>query len=217
LEKYEVPACFFITAIRSEGKDCLWNDVLSIAGITGPQKLVFNKEEYTKARGKYWSASGRLLNDVLRYESLKARQQVIDHLTMFTGFKEKVHQNYWLQLTADQIRQLAKSKWVTIGSHSSWHNDLAKSLTDDLKADLKKSKSFLENCTGQEVRALAFPYGSYTRNVIEEAKATGYTQLLATEFLYPEDKYDPALKERLTINPFISSIHQVHANISGHY
>jgi hypothetical protein len=64
---------------------------------------------------------------------------------------------------------------------------------------------------------LAFPYGSYTKEVMNEAKNAGYLQLLATEFLFPNDAIDQTLRERLTINPFISNINQMHANITGNY
>jgi peptidoglycan/xylan/chitin deacetylase (PgdA/CDA1 family) len=218
LEKYQIPATFFITSIRTEGFDFLWNDAVSIAGRIGPQKLFLGNQEFTRLNGNYKSvAENRYLKDVLRNESFKKRQEVIRTLSTVTSFKERVHTDYWLQLTIEEIKRLADSKWVTIGSHSAYHNDLAKTSIQDLKEDLKRSKSFLENVTGRAIEALAFPYGSYTQEVVEQAKLAGYTQLLATEFLNPGDKNDPALKERLTINPFISSIQQVYANISGHY
>ena len=82
---------------------------------------------------------------------------------------------------------------------------------------MKNSKQFLENIIQREVKALAFPYGSYTRQGVDLAKNAGYSQLLATEFIFPEDSRDKALRERLTINPFISPANQMHANISGNY
>jgi len=80
-----------------------------------------------------------------------------------------------------------------------------------------QSKRFLENVTGKEIRAFAFPYGSYTPEVVNEAKKAGFSQILATDFLFHDDKYDTTLKERFTINPFISNINQMHANITGNY
>src|SRR6202008_249099 len=52
LEKYEIPATFFVTAIRKEGYNILWNDFLTISSVTGPQKLVFNNERFSKQKGR---------------------------------------------------------------------------------------------------------------------------------------------------------------------
>jgi peptidoglycan/xylan/chitin deacetylase (PgdA/CDA1 family) len=122
-----------------------------------------------------------------------------------------------MQMTEEEIKKLSESKWVTIGSHSYYHNDLTKLSFASLKKDLTDSKLFLENTTGKEVKALAFPYGSYTNEVVKEAKNAGYSQLLTTEFLFPGDVNDASMRERLTINPFISTINQMHANITGRY
>jgi peptidoglycan/xylan/chitin deacetylase (PgdA/CDA1 family) len=112
---------------------------------------------------------------------------------------------------------LSKSKWATIGSHGYYHNDLAKIPVSSSNEEMTRSRQFLESITGKEVKALAFPYGSYTKEVTKKAKDAGYSQLLATEFLFPDDTNDTSLRERLTINPFISNINQMHANITGKY
>jgi len=120
-------------------------------------------------------------------------------------------------MTTGEIKELSASKWVTIGSHSYYHNDLANMTGVALKEDMIKSKQFLENITGKKINALAFPYGSYTSEVVNEAKRVGFTQLLATDFLFPDDRNNAALRERLTINPFISAMNQLYANIKGNY
>jgi peptidoglycan/xylan/chitin deacetylase (PgdA/CDA1 family) len=120
-------------------------------------------------------------------------------------------------MTEEQVKELSRSKWVTIGSHGYYHNDLAEIPGNSVRNEIAKSKEFLENITGKKIKALAFPYGSYTKEVIEAAKEIGFTQLLATEFIFPDDMADTTLRERLTINPFISVINQMHANITGKY
>jgi peptidoglycan/xylan/chitin deacetylase (PgdA/CDA1 family) len=154
---------------------------------------------------------------LLRHQPFDSKAELMDLLCSATSFTNKIHEDYWMQLSKEQIQILSKSKWATIGSHSYYHNDLAKGSVSDLKQDMKESKCFLENITNKEVEALSLPYGSYNKNVIEQAKLSGYKQLLATEFLFTEDKNDPCIKARLTINPFISSINQAYANITGNY
>jgi peptidoglycan/xylan/chitin deacetylase (PgdA/CDA1 family) len=217
LEKYEVPATFFITSIREAGYDFLWNDLLSIAGRYGPGKLEFEGEEFIMSSfHKYVSTSSQLtLNEILRNGNFERKEKLIRILSDRIPFRTTVHKDFWLQLNTDEIQKLAVSKWATIGSHSYYHNDLAKIDWHDLKDDLQRSKLYLENIIDKEVKALAFPYGSYNRSVIEHSKQAGYTQLLATELLFEND--EEILKERLTINPFISPVNQLYATARGHY
>jgi peptidoglycan/xylan/chitin deacetylase (PgdA/CDA1 family) len=216
LEQYQVPATFFITGIRDAGYDILWNDVLCMAYKYGPANLTFRNEEFVKGKDrKYLSSStGKRLVDILRLTEFEDKIKLMEVLGLF---REKAENEYWLQMTQDEIKVLSGSKWATIGSHSYYHNDLAKVSNSSVKEDIARSKRFLENITGKEVKALAFPYGSYTREVVEEAKNTGYSQLLATEFLFADDQKDTTLRERLTINLFISNVNQMHANIAGNY
>jgi peptidoglycan/xylan/chitin deacetylase (PgdA/CDA1 family) len=215
LEKYQVPATFFVTGIRDAGYDILWNDVLAIAGKYGPSKLVFKKETLIKNRnGKYISPDGRHLNDLLRAEDFENKAEIVKLLGLY---KSKANNDYWLQMTEKEIEILSKSKWTTIGSHGYYHNDFAKISAASAKEELTRSKNFLEKIIGKEVKALAFPYGSYSKEAVNQAKIAGFTQLLATEFIFSEDRNDAMFRERLTINPFISNINQLHANINGNY
>jgi peptidoglycan/xylan/chitin deacetylase (PgdA/CDA1 family) len=216
LEQYQVPATFFIPGIRHAGYDILWNDVLAIARKFGPARISFEKRFFYKDRhGKYRSSdTGMLLADLLRsatFESKKQMMHMLEHL------KQKAHEDYWLQMTEDQIKTLADSKWATIGSHGYYHNDLSRVPAAEARNELLKSKQFLETITGKEISAFAFPYGAYTREVVQEARNAGYKQVLTTGSLFAGDEKDRTLKERFTVNPFISVINQMHANISGKY
>jgi peptidoglycan/xylan/chitin deacetylase (PgdA/CDA1 family) len=216
LEQYKVPATFFITGIRDAGYDILWNDVLAMAYCHGPSEIVFQSQVYVKRKeGKYRSVStGKYLADKLRNLEFDAKAEMIQILE---SFRRKADDDYWMQMTKDEIKGLSCSKWVTIGSHGYYHNDLAKVSIASLKNELYRSKQFLENITGKEVKALAFPYGSYSKEVLKQAVYSGYSQLLATDFLLPGDTGDAILKDRLTVNPFISGYNQLYAGVIGKY
>jgi hypothetical protein len=69
----------------------------------------------------------------------------------------------------------------------------------------------------REIKAFAFPYGNYSRDMVEEARKLGFTQLLAMDFFYPEDKDDDSMRERFTVNPFLSANNQMYATIAARY
>ena len=219
LQQYQIPATFFVTAISAAGFDILWNDMLSIAGICGPKQLVFKNQTYHKNRiNHYTNSNGQTLNMKLRSTGFAEKGELIRLLDKLCPFrKSNQHQDYWLQMTPCQIRQLSASPYVTIGSHGYYHNDLAGIPISDAAKEMAQSKYYLEGIIGKEVKSIAFPYGSYNHGVADAAKACGYTQLLATDFDNPNDSSDVSMRERLTINPFISTTNQLHASIRGTY
>lgn len=219
LEQYQVPAAFFITGVREAGYDILWNDLLSLAYKCGPQRFSFEGEDFVKSRdNKYVSSStNRRLVDILTPSGFRQKAEMMKILDPHISYRDKVNEDFWLQLTVKQIQQLSASKWVTIGSHGYYHNDLGKIPLADAKDEILGSKQWLEKVSGKEIKAIAFPYGSYSKEVVSAAKNAGFSQLLGTEFHFPDDINDATMRERLTINPFISTINQVYANTSGNY
>jgi peptidoglycan/xylan/chitin deacetylase (PgdA/CDA1 family) len=219
LEQYQVPATFFVTAISATKYDILWNDFLSITGKLGPAQFMFKNEIYYKNHyGKYANVNSITLAEKLRLVGFENKAELLNLMDKLTGFhRDKQYPDYWLQMTAEQVKALSKSRYATIGSHGYYHNDLSRIDTASAEKEMVQSKQYLENLTGKEVNSIAFPYGAYNNNVLQLAKKNGYKHLLATDFNTLKDQDEPALKERLTINPFISTANQMYATIRGEY
>ena len=220
LEKYQLPATFFITAIRAEGYDILWNDFLGILSKYGPQKITYKNEAYYKGRfSRYISQkTGISLVEQLRSAGFDEKDEMMKLLYPLVPFKKhKADEDYWLQMTQQQIKELSASPYVTIGAHGFYHNDLARIDCSSAKEELLLSKRYLEGLIQKPVNSVAFPYGCYTPEVIAAAKELGYTQLLAMDFNFEQDKNDAAMRERFTVNPFISTPNQMHATITRRY
>lgn len=216
LEKYRIPAVFFLTAARSKGYDILWNDVLAMAGVHGPVNITIHHTVYRKdIHGRYRSVKdGSSLQELLRKNKWEWKEELFGQLGEVA---KKANEIYWRQLSEEEIRAMAKNPWVTIGAHGLLHQDLVSLSRDELKEDLTASKKYLEEISGKKIRALAFPYGSYNEEVIGVALECGYTQLLTTGKVVHSDYENKNLLHRLTINPFISPLQQLHATINGKY
>lgn len=220
IERYQIPATFFITGIANEGADILWNDFLSIVSKFGPRQIVCNGRWYDKGLyGHYTSAIDRTtLTDELRNAGFEQKADMMQQLYPLVPFKTDAAQtDYWLQMTPRQIKELAASPLATVGAHGYYHNDLARISRDGAFAEMTRVKQYLESLINKPVTSLAFPYGSYDENVVDLAKKAGYRQLLAMDFNTPADGQDSNLRERLTINPFISPISQLYATITCKY
>lgn len=220
LKKYELPATFFITAIRGAGYDILWNDFWGIVSRYGPASLIYKNEKFAKNNLKKYisTESGKSLVEILRDGGFDVKNEMMQLLYPLVPFRNKTsEEDYWLQMSKEQIKELASSPMVSIGSHSYYHNDLARIGIDEAREEMVQSKLYLENVIVKEVKALAFPYGTYTREVVDEAKKSGYSQLLAMDFHFPDNYSDPVMRERFTVNPFISTGNQMYATITGRY
>jgi peptidoglycan/xylan/chitin deacetylase (PgdA/CDA1 family) len=220
LEKYNMPATFFVTAIRDAGYDILWNDFLAIAQQFGPAELVLDGEKFCRNKNNRYilKSKGKELKEVLRQTGFEKKLSMMRLLGPSASFKDKpALKDYWLQMTEAEIAQMSHSKWVTIGCHGYYHNDLAMIKTEDAREEMAKAKKYLEKIIAKPVEAIAFPYGSYNRETVDAAKGLGFTRLLTAGFLFQEDHADAQLRERLTINPYISINNQMTAIIHGKY
>ncbi len=221
LHKYQLPATFFVTAIREAGYDILWNDFLNIVGRYGPPQLVYKNEQFYKGPfNKYTSVkSGTSMTETLRSGGFEIKSEMMNLLYPLVPYRETKprDEEYWLQMTTGQIKELSLSPFASIGAHGYYHNDLARINISDAASEMTRCKQYLENITGSPVNSLAFPYGTYTRQVVAAAKNAGYRQLLCMDFHYDEDHADTAMKERFTVNPLISTPNQMRATINRRY
>lgn len=217
LARYEVPAAFFITGISDAGYNILWNHFLDTVSKFGPRKILLGTVNYYKQSGKYVSDStGLTLNEELRYDAFETKANMISQLNPYFEKAKKDHE-YWIQMTSEKIRLLSQSRFATIGCHGYYHNDLARIPLTEAETEIVKCKQYLEGICNKAIDALAFPYGSYTPELVSVAKASGFNKLLAMELLYPGDELIQEIQPRLTVNPFISNYNQARAIISGKY
>jgi peptidoglycan/xylan/chitin deacetylase (PgdA/CDA1 family) len=218
--KYRIPISFFITSILETGYNFLWNDYLSFLQQYGPGQLSLWGDHFNKDRhGRYLSINtGRYLREDLQSTGFDKKNELIRLLEPSLSLADKVpDKDYWLQMTRQEIKTLSVSHLATIGCHGYYHNDLGRIPLDDATRELALNKRYLEEITRKEIRSLAFPYGSYTRELATTARSLGFDHLLAQDFLFPGDHTDETMRERLGVNPYISVNNQMTAIIKGRY
>jgi peptidoglycan/xylan/chitin deacetylase (PgdA/CDA1 family) len=93
-------------------------------------------------------------------------------------------------LTEEQIREMAQSGIISIGSHTLHHVYLP-SITDpeQLRREIFESKEKLEEITGKRVATFSYPVGGFTPHIRELVKEAGYLGACATNpgKNYPDD------------------------------
>jgi peptidoglycan/xylan/chitin deacetylase (PgdA/CDA1 family) len=102
-------------------------------------------------------------------------------------------------LDAAGLRALAAVPGVEVGSHGGQHVHLDVLRPAELRAQLRDSRSALEDELGREVRGIAYPYGSHDRRVLAGAEEAGYLSGAAVRNALSHDREHPLALSRLTV------------------
>ena len=133
-------------------------------------------------------------------------------LRQLSDFKEKgQYGEHWQLMNDDEIKATSKSKYVSIGSHGYYHNNLGVINFEKACEEIRKSKAYLENLTQYGIDSIAYPDGSYSRPVVEFAAAQGIKyQMAADGFRFEEDKTDNRLRNRFGVYTSDSCANQLY-------
>lgn len=222
LDKYAAPATFFLTSAAGRGANWLWMDFLDVASQHAPATIEIAGRQFTKKTWRHTrffvDQEGRKLVDWARYSPwtfVQAMETALLDAGAWNGADNWA--TYWQLLAPAEIREIAANERFTVGAHGHTHQDLARLSPEEARLELASCKDFLEKTTGRPVSALAYPFGTYTRDLVESAAQMGFSQQLALDFLFPEDHTDHRLRERMCMNPFISDANQWLAVQKGRY
>lgn len=106
-----------------------------------------------------------------------------------------------LPLTWTEIGEMARSGWISFGTHTMHHPLLAcLSDTTEVKYEIERCRQVLEWQLGQPVRTFAYPIGKMehmSNTAIEFVKAAGYAWALTTIEGVNTPQTDPYLLRRL--------------------
>jgi peptidoglycan/xylan/chitin deacetylase (PgdA/CDA1 family) len=77
-------------------------------------------------------------------------------------------------ITLNELKQLSKSEFITIGSHTVTHPILDLCPYEIQEYELTESRKTLENWLGREVKYFSYPNGNFNKDSIEIAKKCSY-------------------------------------------
>jgi len=215
LEANKIPATFFVTAIRQTGHDMLWADAVDICSRFLQGEFRYKDRVFRKTpEGKLWSSDLNLdLKPFVKALPFEEKMFAVRQLLAGMGFdlkQDESLQDYWMLMDESEIAEASRSGYIEIGSHAKFHNNLGTIPLADAITEIQDSKSYLEKLVRKPVTSLAYPDGSYTRALIDAAWAAGYRHQLAVDYLYPEDRLDPRIMNRVGLFSDRSCVEQLH-------
>ena len=102
-------------------------------------------------------------------------------------------------LQPEDVRQLARLRGATIGSHSVSHSHLSRADDRKLYKELRDSKAYLEELLGAGIDLLSYPHGAVDRRVRDAAENVGYRIGATSRFDINRPGQDPLLLCRTDI------------------
>ncbi|WP_296381227.1 polysaccharide deacetylase family protein [Winogradskyella sp.] len=218
LEKYNVPANFYITTIY-EKTSYLWADFLDLVSFhTSKKEIVFEEKKYIKNTKNEFVNNGTSLKNELKrlpYKKIKLIYELFED--DWQALPTEALSDYWELMNASQIKHIADHSLFTIGSHAITHVNLTTINIEDAKHEILKSKKLLETICDKTINEFAFPFGYYTKQLADYCLDIGYKKVLLVDYNSESHKDNETFKNRFVMNPYISLKLQLAYLLKGSY
>ena len=214
INEYDIPVAIYVTAVGHMDIPILWADLVDIATthLQSPFKI-YSNNFYKNERGKF----AELKKFIKQYPiggTEKFKNLYTEIFSKILNFMtENNYTDYWKLLNDDQIKTLSENKLVTIGSHGYWHNNLANLGFDVAKSEIDQSLAYLETLTGEKVKTLAFPDGSYSTALVNYCIEIGVKQILGSHYQFCSESPKSILQQRIGIYAY-DTIESLHAKLN---
>lgn len=148
------------------------------AGLIGTNRKIWNYAIFPERGGRGMSDEEIALNNRLKNMPNKEKDAYIKE--SFGHYPEKEYQDRDF-LSFQEVRQM--SPWVDFQSHGMFHLKFTKCEDHEIETELHESRRIIEELTGRECYALAYPYGPAGQREVSLAASAGYS--ISRKFGWP--------------------------------
>ena len=209
LERWDLPATFFVSTGFMDGSREFWWDELSRVllepgslprtfdvgpGIEADRWELGDSAVYTEEeclRHEAWSvrqqhdptprhALLRALNERIYLLPQPEKRRVLDRLFEWSGMSSDGRRSH-RTLTPDELIEVERGGLIDIGGHSVTHPVLSALPLDAQREEITKNKSELEEILGHPVRSFAYPHGAYSRETAAAVRHAGFESAVTVE------------------------------------
>jgi peptidoglycan/xylan/chitin deacetylase (PgdA/CDA1 family) len=188
VERYGVPATFFVTSgFIEQGQNFWWDDLerllLHPSQLPRELQIMLNGQVYSWNLGEFatwtddmyqlylrWNITSpetptsrheiyRILHGLLKEQGPRERSHVLQCLAR-EAIVPREDRSSLGTLTPEEVRQLSKGELVEIGAHTVTHPQLSALPTKDQCWEIRESRRALESLTNRPVLSFSYPFGS---------------------------------------------------------
>lgn len=195
LQKYGVPAVFYVATSHTEEQRPFWVDrldyALQFADIDG-ETIRYKETEITidKSSRDTLAQSYSRLRGILKHADMPDIEmrdyfdQLAESLEKQSGMsiKQIVKDDPWSAiLTWDEIGDISRTTEITIGSHTVDHVRLGQTGAEASRDQVVRSKEAIEKVIGKSCHHFCYPNGSWNQQAVDILKETGYASAVTTD------------------------------------
>lgn len=208
LEKYKVPATFFIATQHCESQAPFWWDELQTILVDAPKLPELLQVKIGDELIRADLSNEAILTPILREkqkewaacvhtptERCRIYEQIWQRLKTMSAQEQQVQMarlREWAGLpqtspaqlrcmTPDHLHQLVSNPLFTIGSHTMNHPALGERPADEQSVEIKGGNQYLSELMGKSIELFAYPYGNYNEMSVSLVSATGLSTAVTTE------------------------------------
>ncbi|SIT93720.1 Polysaccharide deacetylase [Pontibacter indicus] len=193
LEKYQLPATFFVTSATIGQQVEFWWDELEniilqteelpknlklemgstmLAYDLGPESRLTTALQQRQNQWKAYVNEPPTLRcelylkiwQALRPLAQYEQQKCLQYLRNWAGIDQPKVRRSYLSMGLEQLQCLSQSRYCEIGAHTVSHPDLTGLSLQAQTKEIRDNRHFLEKATGRKVTLFAYPYGRYNND-----------------------------------------------------
>ena len=155
LEKFGVPATFFISTDNVLQNKCYWWDVLY------------------RERLAQGAVPGQIHHDTLAMKSMRTEQIEAELTARFGAQAFKPHGDIDRPFTPAELREFTTNKLVHLGNHTANHAILTNYTADEVCGQVRGAQDSLHEMTGKTPIAIAYPNGANNPQIVRACAEMG--------------------------------------------
>lgn len=160
LEKYKVPATFYIATGFCSGRN-MWNDrIINLFANKQKSSLQIDKENIELGTDDNRRDLAYKFLDKMKYLNFEERLNQVDYWYQTNDVTDDTP----MMMTPEQVIKLSQKPGVTIGAHTVDHPILQVHTADEQKTQILESKQTLEHWLNQPIEHFAYPNGKQHRD-----------------------------------------------------
>ena len=209
LEKYGLPATFFITSMNIGSEKEFWWDELEhlilfaeklpkdFSLTINDQQIAIDLKEETTLTGELRQKHHNWIAGVEAYPTARAelfylvweqlrllpyaeQQEQLQNIRNWADTPGITRPGY-RTMSAAELKLLASNDLFTIGAHTLTHPALASYPFSFQNKELSENRKILRELTSQDVDLLSYPFGNYNNDTIAITRDTGFAAAFTTE------------------------------------
>jgi peptidoglycan/xylan/chitin deacetylase (PgdA/CDA1 family) len=186
VEREALPVTLYVATSHVQASVAYWFDALVNAlqtvepltldtGAAGLGRITLNRD-----RGSAnWLRLSALL-EAMKALNAPVREALAKKLVTAAAGQRQPRFQRLMPLSIEQLRALAASRWVTLGSHSHGHELLDEIALDAARNSIARSMALLHEWTGRRIEHFAYPNGNYNAALAAALPGLGLKSAVTT-------------------------------------